>query len=140
MFLSEFDFKLDYAPGKKNPADRPSRHPDFAPQEGDEVIKIQNKALLTKEHLECLFPHIYPSLSNISSLSTFVVNDSELLDKFKMAFHTDTEWCKAISKSDDSFSFSGNLVFHDNQLFVPLILRSEIIHSHHDSVLAGHPG
>ena len=25
MFLSEFSFKLDYAPGKKNPADVPSR-------------------------------------------------------------------------------------------------------------------
>ena len=60
MFLSEFDFKLDYALGKKNPADGPSRCPDFAPQEGDEVVKIQNKALLTEEHLEHLFPCIHP--------------------------------------------------------------------------------
>ena len=56
MFLSEFDFKLEYAPGKKNPADRPSRHPDFMPQEGDEVVTFQNKSLLTDDHLERLFP------------------------------------------------------------------------------------
>ena len=42
MFLSEFDFRLDYSPGKKNPANGPSRRPDFLPQKGDEVIKFQN--------------------------------------------------------------------------------------------------
>ena len=45
-----------------------------------------------------------------------------------------------MAKLDDSFTFSGNLVFHDNHLYVPLSLRSEILHSRHDSVLAGHPG
>ena len=64
MFLSEFDFKLDYAPGKKNPADGPSRHPDFVPQEGDEVVKFQNKSLLTNYHLDRLFPR-HHSLSPI---------------------------------------------------------------------------
>ena len=36
MFLSEYNFKLDYAPGKKNPAGALSRCPDFLPQQGDE--------------------------------------------------------------------------------------------------------
>ena len=31
MFLSQSNFKLDYAPGKKNPADTPSRCPDYVP-------------------------------------------------------------------------------------------------------------
>ena len=52
MFLSEFDFKLDYFPGKRNPADGPSRRPDFIPQKGDEVVEFQNRALLTDQHLE----------------------------------------------------------------------------------------
>ena len=146
MFLSEFNFKLDYAPGKKNPADTPSRRPDFMPQKGDEVMQFQNKVLLTDEHLDWLFPHIHsqssknPQLSQISSLSTFTINNSEILDKFKAAFQSDTEWHDLIAKSDNSFTFSGNLVFHDNCLYVPSSLRSEIVHSQHDSVLAGHPG
>ena len=56
MFLSEFNFKLDYAPGKKNPADAPSRRSDFIPQQGDEVVKFQNKLLLTDYNLDRLFP------------------------------------------------------------------------------------
>jgi len=79
------------------------------------------------------------SVSHIS-LSMFTIDNSELLDKFKAAFQSDTEWRDAMAKLDDSFSFSGILVFHDNRLFVPSSLRSEILHSHHDSVLAGHPG
>ena len=94
MFLSEFDFKLDYAPEKKNPVDAPSRHLDFIPQEGDEVVKFQNKSLLTDYNLDCLFP-CHHSLSSkspqISSLSTFTIDISELLDKFKSVFQTDTE-------------------------------------------------
>ena len=74
------------------------------------------------------------------SLSTFTIDSSELLKRFKAAFRTDTEWRDAMAKSDESFTFSGNLVFHDNRLFVPLFLRAEILRSRHDSVLAGHPG
>ena len=89
MFLSEFDFKLDYAPGKKNPADAPSRCPDFIPQEGDEVVKFQNKSLLTDYNLDRLFPCLHslsPKTLEISSLSTFTINNSELLEIFKAAF------------------------------------------------------
>ena len=92
MFLSEFDFKLDYAPGKKYPADAPSRHPDFIPQEGDEVVKFQNKSLLTNYNLDCLFPHLHslpPTTPFIFSLSTFTINNSELLDKFKTVKYSD---------------------------------------------------
>ena len=38
MFLSEYNFQLDYAPGKKNPADSPSCRFDFTPKEGDDVL------------------------------------------------------------------------------------------------------
>ena len=143
MFLSQFDFKLDYAPGKKNPANTPSRCPDYVPQEGDEVVKFQNKSPLTNYHLDWLFPclHSLTSLSpQISSLTMFMIDNSELLEEFKNAFWNNTEWHDTMSKSDNTFSFSGNLVFHDNHLFVPSSLRSEILYSRHDLVLTGHPG
>ena len=94
FFLSEYDFKLDYAPGKNNPADAPSRCPDYIPQEGDEVVQFQHKALLTDSDLEHLFPcNPSPSLpknsTNISTLSTFTIDNSKLLDQFKTAFRLD---------------------------------------------------
>ena len=83
MFLSEFDFKLDYAPGKKNPADTPSRHLDFITQEGDEVVKFQNKSLLTDYNLDHLFPRLHslpPTTPLISSLSTFMIDNLKVQD------------------------------------------------------------
>ena len=145
MFLSEYDFKLDFAPGTKNPADGPSRRPDFIPHKGDEVIEFQNQALLTDNHLERLFPRNKPpsplSLNpTINSLSTFTLDNSELLENFKTAFRLDTEWRDSFTKPNSLFTFQDNLVFHDNRLFVPHSLRSQIVFSRHNAVLAGHPG
>ena len=56
MFLSEYNFQLDYTPGKKNPADFPSQRSNFSPKEGDDVLINQNKPLLTNFHLQRLFP------------------------------------------------------------------------------------
>ena len=56
MFLSEFNFILDYAPGLKNPADAPSRRADFAPREGDDVLRANEQGLLTPYHTQNIFP------------------------------------------------------------------------------------
>ena len=77
---------------------------------------------------------------SISTLSTFTINNSELLDNFKTAFQLDTEWRDAIAKFNPSFTFQDNLVFHDKQLFIPQSLWSQILYSCHDAVLASHPG
>lgn len=61
MFLSEFNFCLDYAPGSRNPADAPSRRADFVPQEGDNVLLEQCKTLITSVHTEHLAPHDKPT-------------------------------------------------------------------------------
>ncbi|GLB39530.1 putative coprinopsis cinerea okayama7 130 [Lyophyllum shimeji] len=145
MFLSEFDFKLDYAPGKNNPADPASRRPDFVPQQGDEVLLLQQKALLTDYHTERLF-HDAPSTAStpdsrsINALSTFSINNSELLDEFKTTYRADTEWRDLLSKGDPSITYDNDLVFHNNRLYVPQALRAKILHSCHDALLSGHPG
>ena len=107
------------------------------------MVEFQNKALLTEQHLEQLFPHIHhqsSTKSEISALSTFMIDNSELLAKFKEAFRTDMEWRNDLSKPGNLFSFLENLVFHDNHLFIPQTLRPEILYSCHDAVLTGHPG
>ena len=135
MFLSEYNSQLDYTPGTKNPANFPSRHPDFSPQEGDDVLLTQNKPLLTDYHLHRLFPSssLHQEPISISSLSTFNLNNSELLNKFKDNFCRDIKWRDALTKNDTSFSLQNDLVYHNGRLFVPLPLRTKILYSHDDS-------
>ncbi|KAJ2930720.1 hypothetical protein H1R20_g6375, partial [Candolleomyces eurysporus] len=152
MFLSEFDFQLDWAPGSRNPADSPSRRPDFEPRRGDDVLTIQNRSLLTPYHLQRLFPSLFPNSTfpiRVSSLSTSVSNsaittlsidNSELLERFQHAFHEDTEWREAVVRGDPDFSAKDNIVFYKGRVFVPKSLRSEILYQRHDCVLGGHPG
>ena len=147
MFLSEFNFRLDYLPGIKNPADAPSRRPDYVPKEGDAVLNRQRKPLLNQHHMERLFTGTPlsngsspPNLPTVSTLSTFSFDSSVLADQFKDTFRTDTEWRQAMADGDELFTLQGNLVFHNGRLFVPAPLRTQILHSRHDTVIAGHPG
>ena len=44
--LSAYDFVISYPPGKANPADAPSRRPDYEPKEGEQNVMLptlQNK-------------------------------------------------------------------------------------------------
>ena len=152
MFLSEFNFRLDYAPGKHNPADAPSRRPDFAPSDGDEVLLEQRKTIITSVHTERLdpcdkpealpgSPHApSPSQASISSLSSLAIDNSELLERFKSATREDVEWREALATGSQDFEVHDNLVFHKGRLYVPAPLRAAILHSRHDALTAGHPG
>ena len=113
MFLSEYNFQLDYAPGKKSPTDFPSHRPNFSPKEGDEVLHNQNKLIFTDHHLKLLFP--LKSLNqppiSISTLSTFNLDNSELLNEFKDNFWKDIEWRNTLSNNDESFSVQNDIIF-----------------------------
>jgi hypothetical protein len=137
MFLSEFNFCLDFLPGTKNPADALSRHPNFTPQEGDDIVTLQHKALLTDTHLHHLFPATVPSPS-ISTLSTFSFDSSTLANQFKEAFRVDMEWREAVAKQDPLFQVDKDLVYYKGKLFVLESLCLDILHSRHDSIVAGH--
>lgn len=142
MFLSEFDFKLEWGPGTQNVADAPSRRPDFVPKKGDDVLTIQNKALLSPYHLSNISPQSTdsPAPATISGLTTLSIDNSELLQKFQAAYHQDTEWREALLRGDTSFQAQNDMVFHNGRVFVPQPLRTDILHQRHDCVLGGHPG
>lgn len=146
MLLSEFNFQLDYAPGHKHPADAPSRRPDFAPREGDDVLHLQNKVLLTSSHTERLFPttstvpDLTPEPQHIATTSTLSLDNSELLDRYTSAIRDDSEWREAIAHENSDFKLDGNLVFHKAKLFIPSSMCANILFTRHDSVIAGHPG
>lgn len=140
MFLSEYDFQLKYSPGKKNPADAPSRRSDYIPSN----TPFLYCPLLSDYNLHILFPSFasssLPNPPNISALSTFNLDNSEILDKLRSAYREDTKWHEAISKLNPDFVLDNNLVYYKSKLFVPQSLRSEILFLRHDSVLSGHPG
>jgi RNase H-like domain found in reverse transcriptase/Reverse transcriptase (RNA-dependent DNA polymerase)/Integrase zinc binding domain len=146
MFLSEFDFKLEWAPGSQNVADAPSRRPDFLPKKGDDVLLAQNQALLTPYHLSEISPNAAeshepaPNPTTISGLTTLSIDNSELLKKFQDAYHHDTEWREALLRGDTSFQAQNNLVFHNGRVYIPQSLRANILYQRHDCVLGGHPG
>ena len=50
--LAEYNFKLSWAPGSKNPADPPSRRPDYVPQDGDSVKNVNHQVLLKEYHID----------------------------------------------------------------------------------------
>ncbi|ESK81265.1 hypothetical protein Moror_8481 [Moniliophthora roreri MCA 2997] len=145
MFLSEFDFKLDWAPGKLNIADTASRWPDFAPQTGDEHLTAQHQTLLKPENIEHLIsrqfeiPHS-SSASTLSAVTTLSVDNTETLEHFKSAFKEDDVWKEALATGNSDFTTTHSLVFHKGRLYVPPSLHREILFSRHNSLIGGHPG
>ncbi|KAL7280850.1 hypothetical protein ACG7TL_005794 [Trametes sanguinea] len=138
MFFSEFNFRLDYALGLKNPADAPSRRADFAPREGDDVLRVNKKVLLTPLHTQRLF--CAPSTAHVNALTTLSLDNSEFAERYKAAVRSDATWCDAIARGDESFKLDGNLVFHQGRLYIPPLMCHDILRSRHDSPLSGHPG
>ncbi len=73
-------------------------------------------------------------------MTILAFDNSELLERFKTATKDDSEWREAMARKDSNFTLSGDLVFHKGLLYVPASLRSDILLSRHDSLVAGHPG
>lgn len=127
MFLSEFNFRLNYAPGKRNLADALSRRADYFSQEGDDVLLEQHKTLLSSTHLKRLSPRDRPAAAqgaepkpiDIGAIMTAAIDNSELLQQFKLACRDDTKWREAIYHGNSDFTVTNDLVFHTGRLYVP---------------------
>ncbi|KAF8752755.1 hypothetical protein RHS01_07336 [Rhizoctonia solani] len=150
LFLADFNFVLSYAPGSRNPADAPSRRPDYVPKEGDATLTGQQQVLLG--------PHRLSSLSNASALhvcalssiitplvrsciaATFSIGDPDFLSRLKQAVASDSQWLEALESNDPDFRSANDTALHRDKLYVPAPLRVEVLRSRHDAILAGHPG
>ncbi|THH03524.1 hypothetical protein EW146_g10426, partial [Bondarzewia mesenterica] len=143
-FLSDFDFRLIWAPGNSNIADAPSRRSDFIPKKGDDTQLVQNQRILMDVHTERLLPSppsdSLASTFSIDAITTLAIDSSALLERFKTAFQEDIEWRESLVRNPADYHVESGLVFHKGRLFVPRPLRSDILHSRHDALVAGHPG
>jgi hypothetical protein len=137
MFLSEFNFKLIWAPGVKNIADAPSCCPDFVPKKGDEAFDAQLCTLLKPHITEHLFSDDSTLSANAVSIaaSSITTTSSDLLERIKTAHATDEEALNALKHEDSDFSSTDSMVFHKGRLFVPESFRAR-----HDALAARHPG
>ena len=68
------------------------------------------------------------------------IDNSVLLERFKTTFQENTEWHEALVAGNSDFVVQDNMVFHKGHLFVLSSLCADILHTHHDSSIAGHPG
>ena len=159
LFLSDFDFVIEYRPGKSNgKPDALSRRPEYAPKVGDSLRQLQFQTLLNPERfvlsttcvsslvsiqsenilLAAIFDQTAEnsitaptSLSNESLLER--IRDSQQSDEFVMSL-------KKQEKLESHFNFIEEILLVYDRVYVPEPLRYEVLQLCHDSCLAGHFG
>lgn len=114
MFLSEFNFRLDYAPGLKNPADAPSRHVDFAPRKGDDTLRENKKVMLMPLHTERIRASSSSTTPQVQILASTTLSliDSDFHECYQHALQVNNEWQEAIKREDKDFTVQGNQVLY----------------------------
>ncbi|KAI7936611.1 hypothetical protein MJO28_015510 [Puccinia striiformis f. sp. tritici] len=126
-YLDSFNFRLIHVSGTANPADAPSRRPDFG--DGDAPVipnslapKFHISAMDTDTHVKSDHDlYFQPLSSTFSSLiqSTYPT----LTEEEKEEYHIDNE-----------------LYWFRHRVFAPVQCREQIIKSYHEGPIVGHPG
>jgi hypothetical protein len=120
--LQNFNFKILHRPGAQHGnADALSRREDLRPPTD------------TEPHPAILPPDIF-----IGALVTQPQPESSLLESIKAHNITDTTFAEL--KKKPQYSVKDGLLFHKSRLYVPPEDRDNVLHSCHDSPIAGHFG
>ncbi|KAI7948528.1 hypothetical protein MJO29_010193 [Puccinia striiformis f. sp. tritici] len=126
-YLDSFNFKLIHLSGVSNPADAPSRRPDFDDNSSPLVPnslapRFQISALETDTHQKAEHDLYFQPIS--SSCSDLIKSSySSLTDEEKLTLH-----------------FQNNLYWFRHRVFVPSGVRDQIIKTYHEGPMIGHPG
>ena len=137
--LSAFDFEVEYLEGSKNPADGPSRRPDYADDYDDSRPRAR---LLAAIHGEA------PPIDELDEL------DKDLMTELIRALVTDELAQKVMQKlqrarmhdadeqdEDEEWSIgSAGALLHEGRIYVPESVRNQVIRLHHDTPEFGHFG
>jgi len=150
-FLSRFNFKIKYRPGKAGgKPDALTRRSGDLPKGGDERLKFQNQVVLKPENLDLAATMITKDVTEHVTRETI---DTERKKHLKQAYAEDTlvkDIISAMNKGQRRHTkislaeckIQDNLLYHLDRLYIPEGggLRLQLIKEHHDSLAAGHPG
>ena len=148
-FLSGFNFVIEYRPGKRNPADGPSRRADYKPGEPDAYIMVpffKLVALELQEAREAMLD-ICKDLQSCELTLPDEHEDAHLLsqtviEQIKQALQNDQLHNNARETDTHFIEKDGLLYYEGNRLYVPDVtdLKIRILKGFHDSPTAGHFG
>ena len=118
--LSGYDVRIDYQPGKTNPADGPSRRPDYR------LLKPQVAAVEVEEDTDqTLWSDLAAATATCPQMQTVAAHATQ-------------------DQSEDQkpdWQLENGVLLFQNRIFVPTdALRLRVIRLHHDSPMAGHMG
>jgi hypothetical protein len=147
--LANYDFVLIHTPGIKNPADGPSRRPDYAHD-----ISVPTGSLIPARALRLLptpskfSPENHPFVSNalfasLVGVNTALAPEPDLRDRILQLLPTDVDAQRRrelVSDPTTPWSWQNGLLFYKNLVYIPEPLRADVIEMHHDGPLLGHPG
>jgi hypothetical protein len=132
-FLDEFNFQIYHIAGKHNPADGPSRRPDYTTgQLKNSPAETISKRLIS-ETINNLVP-LETEKGTVRHDLFFQKPLDELIGYLKKAYDTLAE-----DEKEDLLLFQ-DMYWFNNRIFVPSSMRTWIIQLSHDSPSAGHPG
>jgi hypothetical protein len=97
--LSAYDFTISYRPGRMNPADAPSRRPDYEPERDQQNIMLPTLQTKLKKAIE--------AGSSSWMGKTSIVQDSGWPQIYKTSITQESVWHQAEVMSNDHLAYSG---------------------------------
>jgi predicted aspartyl protease len=145
-FLSRFNFKIKYRPGKAGgKPDALTRRSGDLPKGGDERLKFQNQVVLKPENLDLSATSVKEDRSEVEGLRV-----KELLQKAYDEDDLVRDIMKAVKTGQRRHAkiplaeceIQDDMLYRSGRLYIPKNdeLRLQLIKDHHDSRAAGHPG
>jgi Reverse transcriptase (RNA-dependent DNA polymerase)/RNase H-like domain found in reverse transcriptase/Integrase zinc binding domain/Chromo (CHRromatin Organisation MOdifier) domain/gag-polyprotein putative aspartyl protease len=141
-FLTGYDFVLVHIKGTRNPADGPSRRPDYM-----ENVELPSGTLIPRSALRMLTPQdsqvsALGAYWNSIGVHAYTTPDASLRSRFMAALKGDSVAAKYRDNPPQPWSWQDGLLLRDNLVYVPHddALRLDLLKMHHDDALAGHFG
>ena len=133
LYLQEFNFTVEYRPGKDNPADYMSRHPVRAPENTTDY-KEQKQ---TEDAVNSIVRRNVPESLSVEEVRTATVNDPVLLEVMDIVQNVNGESrCKSENLGPYNLLRSELSVAHGSRIVVRKALQRRVVNISHD----GHQG
>jgi hypothetical protein len=142
--LGKFDFVIEHLAGRYNPADGPSRRPDYAkptnePQEDRTFLNLATEAPEEIEGKEDIEDKILVARTTwISEERAQKIKEAIVDDGYAQVVQNTLR--EQAPEEESPWEEVDGLLYYNGRVYVPDALRTEVKKHHHDIPLAGHMG